>query len=221
MEHLWTPWRYGYITGEKSREQQGLPAEDRKGVPPELRAWPGDLDCVFCNLLASADWAIAQGMPADEAEQAALLVCRGEHVYVCLNRFPYNSGHILVVPYTHGGSLAALDPAAADELMLWGQRAERALGATYHPDGYNLGMNLGAAAGAGVAAHLHLHAVPRWVGDTSFLSTLGETRTLPEALSVTWQRLRAAFAALSGAHPNLQQQERQPFSSQPIKEEQR
>ena len=196
MEHLWTPWRYGYITGEKS---SGEDPDPRKGVPPELRAWPEDRDCVFCNLLLATDHAIAHGMAADEAERASLLVCRGREVFVCLNRFPYNSGHVMVVPYRHGPSLAELPTGAADELMVWAQRAERALGSTYAPDGYNIGMNLGAAAGAGVAGHLHLHAVPRWVGDTSFLSTLGETRTLPEALTVTWERLRQAFGSV--AHP--------------------
>ena len=190
MEHLWSPWRYGYITGQKEGE------DPRKGVPPELRAWPGDFGCVFCNLLASTDHAMADGMPADEAERAALLVCRGRRVYVCLNRFPYNSGHVMVVPYEHQASLAALPAETAAELMEWGQRSERALAAAYSPDGYNLGLNLGAAAGAGVAHHLHLHAVPRWMGDTNFLTTLGETRTLPEALPVTWERLRKAFADL-------------------------
>ena len=194
MEHLWTPWRYSYITGVMGPDQQDENRERRKGVPAELRAWPGDLDCVFCNLLASADFAIAHGMSVDDAERAALLVCRGERVFVCLNRFPYNSGHVMVVPYAHEPSLAGLSLETAAEVMAWGQRAERALGATYRPDGYNLGLNLGAAAGAGVAGHLHLHAVPRWVGDTSFLTTLGETRTLPEALPVTWERLRGAFA---------------------------
>ncbi len=194
MEHLWTPWRYAYITGEQPPANPGEERDHRKGVPAELRAWPGDCDCVFCNLLASTDYAIAHGTPADEAERAALLVCRGKRVFVCLNRFPYNSGHVMVVPYAHQASLAELPLETAAELMEWGQRAERALGATYRPDGYNMGLNLGAAAGAGVAGHLHLHAVPRWVGDTSFLSTLGETRTLPEALAVTWERLRHAFA---------------------------
>ncbi len=188
MEHLWSPWRYGYITG------QNADADPRKGVPPELRAWPGDLGCVFCNLHASVDFAVSQGMDVDAAERAALLVCRGERVYVCLNRFPYNSGHVMVVPYAHGASLAGLRAETATEMMAWGQRAERALGEVYRPDGYNLGLNLGAAAGAGVAGHVHLHAVPRWVGDTSFFSTLGETRTLPEDLTVTWERLRKAFA---------------------------
>ena len=193
MEHLWTPWRYAYITGQSGEGE----ADRRKGVPPELRAWPGDHDCVFCNLLASTDYAIAHGMPVDDAERAALLVCRGERVFVCLNRFPYNSGHVMAVPYAHEASLAALPAETVTELMRWAQRAEQALGATYKPDGYNMGLNLGAAAGAGVAGHLHLHAVPRWVGDTSFLSTLGETRTLPESLAVTWERLRTAFGELA------------------------
>ncbi len=203
MEHLWTPWRYSYITGSTP--------DPRKGVPAELQAWPGDRDCVFCNLLGATDYAIAHGMGRHEAEQASLLVCRGERVFVCLNRFPYNSGHVMVVPYAHGASLAGLPAETANELMAWGQLAERALGATYKPDGYNLGLNLGAAAGAGVAGHLHLHAVPRWVGDTSFLSTLGETRTLPEALAVTWKRLREAFAeARASLHPTESKEENRP-----------
>ena len=199
MEHLWTPWRYGYITGAAARSGEAgageAERETRKGVPPELSAWRGDFRCVFCNLVAATDDAIARGTPADDAERASLLVARGERVFVCLNRFPYNSGHLMVVPYDHGASLAGLPAEAAHELMSWAQRAEGALQATYAPDGFNLGLNLGAAAGAGVAGHLHFHAVPRWVGDTSFLTTLGETRTLPEALEVTWSRLREAFAA--------------------------
>ena len=201
MEHLWTPWRYSYITGQTASggagESQPETQEHRKGIPPELRAYPGDLDCVFCNLIAATDHAMAHGMPADGAERASLLVCRGRHVFVCLNRFPYNSGHIMIVPYKHGPSLASLPPDTIAELMHYAQHAERALSVTYSPDGYNMGLNLGAAAGAGVAGHLHLHAVPRWVGDTSFLTTLGETRTLPEALPVTWERLRTAFHSMS------------------------
>ncbi len=201
MEHLWTPWRYGYITGAEQAGEDGPKQETRKGVAPELSAWQGDFGCVFCNLVAATDDAAARGTPPDEAERASLLVVRGEHVFLCLNRFPYNSGHLMVVPYAHGASLAELPLETANEMMAWAQRAERALGATYTPDGFNLGLNLGAAAGAGVAGHLHLHAVPRWVGDTSFLTTLGETRTLPEALTVTWQRLRDALAADVLAHP--------------------
>ncbi len=190
MEHLWSPWRYSYITG------QTADSDPRKGVAPELRAWPGDRGCVFCNLIGATDYAIEQGMAPDRAERASLLVARGERVFLCLNRFPYNSGHVMAVPYAHTASLSDLPGETAAELISWGQRAERALGAVYRPDGYNLGLNLGAAAGAGVAEHLHLHAVPRWIGDTSFFTTLGETRTLPEALTTTWERLRAALAAI-------------------------
>ena len=170
-------------------------------MAPELSAWKGDFGCVFCNLVASTDDAVARGARPDEAERASLLVVRSERVFLCLNRFPYNSGHLMVVPYAHGASLAELPTATANEIMAWAQRAERALEATYTPDGFNMGLNLGAAAGAGVAEHLHLHAVPRWIGDTSFLTTLGETRTLPEALTVTWERLRDALAADVLAHP--------------------
>ncbi len=190
MDYLWTPWRYQYITGG---DPQARPS--RKGVPQELDAWPGELDCVFCNLIGSTDYAIEHGMPQQDAERAALIVYRAAEVFVCLNRFPYNSGHLMVLPYEHQSSLAALAPGIAHALMDHAQRAERALRRVYTPDGLNLGMNLGAAAGAGVAGHLHLHALPRWVGDTSFMTVTSETRTLPESLEVTWQRLREAFAA--------------------------
>ncbi len=192
MDYLWTPWRYQYITGTGAGE---TPA--RKGVPAELETWPGDLGCVFCNLVASTDYAIAHGMPAQDAERAALIVYRAPEVFVCLNRFPYNSGHLMVLPYAHQSSLAELPPATAHALVDHAQRAERALRQVYSPDGLNLGMNLGAAAGAGVAGHLHLHALPRWVGDTSFMTVTSETRTLPESLEQTWSRLREAFATLA------------------------
>ncbi len=194
MDYLWTPWRYQYITGTGNAPAGETPA--RKGVPPELDGWPGDLGCVFCNLIASVDHAVAEGMPTARGARAALLVYRAGTVFVCLNRFPYNSGHLMVLPYEHQSSLAALPAATAHALMDHAQRAERALRQLYAPDGLNLGMNLGAAAGAGVAGHLHLHALPRWVGDTSFMTVTSETRTLPEPLEATWERLRDAFAQL-------------------------
>ncbi|HEY0785374.1 MAG TPA: HIT domain-containing protein [Acidobacteriaceae bacterium] len=193
MDYLWTPWRYQYITAH------GESKHGRKGVPPELAAWPGDLDCVFCNLIASADYAISAGMPQQDAERAALIVYRAERVFVCLNRFPYNSGHLMVLPYSHGNSLAALAAPTAHALIEQAQRAETALRRVYTPDGLNMGINLGTAAGAGVAGHLHVHALPRWEGDTSFMTVTGETRTLPEALEVTWERLREAFLSLDSA----------------------
>ena len=187
MDHLWTPWRYAYVTDERKSA--------RKGVPEELEAWPGDNGCVFCNIVAAVDYAIAQGMPADEAERAAGVVFRGKCNFICLNRYPYNSGHIMVVPYAHLSSLAALNTETARELIDLAQQSERALQDVYHPHGFNMGLNLGQAAGAGVAEHLHLHALPRWSGDTNFMAVVAETRVLPEDLSVTWQRLREAFQA--------------------------
>jgi ATP adenylyltransferase len=189
MDLLWTPWRYRYVTSEDKTARQGVPAS--------LAQWPGDHGCVFCNLLASVDYAIVHGVPAAEAELAAGLVLRGVHCFICLNAFPYNSGHVMIIPYEHQASLAALPTVTAQELIELAQKTERALNAVYRPHGMNFGMNLGQAAGAGVAAHLHLHALPRWIGDTSFMTTIAETRTLPEELEITWQRLRAAFADLA------------------------
>jgi ATP adenylyltransferase len=189
MDHLWTPWRYAYITDTD--------VTMRKGVPLELAAWTGDLGCVFCNMIAAADYAIDQGMSVDEAECLAGIVLRAERVFICLNHYPYTSGHIMVVPYEHQASLAALDSAIAHELTDLTQRSEQALNRVYAPDGINLGLNLGRAAGAGVADHLHLHAVPRWFGDTNSMTVISETRVLPEALPTTWRRLREAFAVLA------------------------
>lgn len=184
MDYLWSPWRYSYITGE---------SELRMGVPAELSDWPDDHGCLFCNMIAAADYAIRRGTSRDDAERAAGIVIRGERVFVCLNRYPYNAGHVMVVPYEHQGSLAALSAETAHELMDMTQRAERAFNSVYNPEGINLGLNLGKAAGAGVAGHLHLHAVPRWQGDTNFMTITGETRVLPEDLAVTWKRLRDGF----------------------------
>ena len=187
MDYLWTPWRYAYVT-EMDREQ-------RQGVPEELSGWPGDSGCVFCNMIAAVDYAQAHGIGRDEAERAALIVLRTESNYVCLNRYPYTSGHLMVVPYEHQASLTALSTATLHEMMDLAQRAERVLAEVCRPGGFNFGLNLGKAAGAGIAGHLHLHALPRWVGDTNFMSVLGETRVLPEELDVTWKRMRDAFAA--------------------------
>jgi ATP adenylyltransferase len=187
MDHLWTPWRYAYVTDEQK--------DARKGVPEELSAWPGDEGCVFCNIIAAANYAITQGMAVDEAERAAGIVYRGEFNFICLNRYPYNAGHIMIVPYVHRSSLAVLDRETMHEMADLAQRCELALQKVYHPHGFNFGLNLGKAAGAGVAEHLHLHALPRWAGDTNFMTVVAESRVLPEELSVTWQRLRDAFRA--------------------------
>ena len=185
MDVLWTPWRYNYVTTAEKAV--------RPGVPASLEGWTGDLGCVFCNLIASVDHAIAQGMIEETANEAAGLVLRGASCFVCLNAFPYTSGHVMVIPYQHEASLAALPESTAHELIDLAQETERVMHALYSPHGINFGMNLGQAAGAGVAGHLHLHGLPRWVGDTNFMTTVGETRVLPESLEITWRRMRGEF----------------------------
>lgn len=185
MDHLWTPWRYTYVTGAHHARRQG--------VPEELAAWPGDTGCVFCNLIAAVEYAEAHGMTREQAEKSALIVHRGTDTYVVLNRYPYTSGHVMVLPYAHEASLAALPAEIAHELMDMSQLLENVLGNTYRPDGINLGLNLGKSAGAGVQGHLHLHILPRWTGDTNFMTVVGETRVLPEDLETTWQRVRENF----------------------------
>jgi ATP adenylyltransferase len=133
-------------------------------------------------------------MAADPRDEETLIVFRGEHNFVVLNRFPYTSGHLMVVPFRHVADLAGLTDAAANELMALTRAAERHIRWLYHPDGLNLGMNIGESAGAGVAGHIHMHVLPRWTGDANFLSTVGQTRVLPEELAVTWKRVKDAFA---------------------------
>lgn len=163
-------------------------------MPPALAAWPGEKGCVFCNMLGATEYAVEHGMDAAKADEAVFIVARGETCFAVLNAFPYNSGHVMVVPYEHESSLAALPAGTASELMLQARRVERVLRKVYHPHGLNLGMNLGEAAGAGVAEHLHLHAVPRWAGDTNYMTVLSETRVLAEMLEETFRRVRDGLA---------------------------
>ena len=186
MDHLWTPWRYAYV----SSADKAI----RPGVPSSLSAWPDDLGCVFCNLIASIDFAIANGMSVDQAEAAGGLILRAKSCFICLNAYPYTSGHVMVMPYAHLDRLALLPTETAHQLIDLSQRTERVLERVYNPHGFNFGMNIGKAGGAGVAGHLHLHALPRWAGDTNFMTSIGETRVLPQALEDTWKRLREAFA---------------------------
>ena len=188
MDRLWTPWRYSYVTHEGKQR--------RGGVPEALEAWPGDLGCVFCNIIGASQWALEQGMAADQVDRSIYLLERGTSCFLILNGFPYNSGHLMVVPYQHEASLAALPAATAQEIMRLARRAEQALRTVYTPEGLNFGLNLGEAAGAGVAGHLHLHGLPRWNGDTNFMTVVSETRVLPEMLEQSWVRLRAALGAL-------------------------
>ena len=138
-------------------------------------------DCVFCA---------AQEMQ-DGAEN--LIAYRGERAYVILNRFPYTSGHLLVNPYQHVTALEDLDPETRAEMMELVTRATQVLAEVYHTQGFNMGANLGSAAGAGIEQHVHIHIVPRWFGDTNFMTAVGQTRVLPEDLNETYARVKAAW----------------------------
>lgn len=129
---------------------------------------------------------------AGEVEES-LVVHRGERAFVLLNKFPYSSGHLLVAPLAHGGALEELSDETSLEVHRLSLQVLEALRATYRPDGFNLGWNLGRAAGAGIVDHVHLHVVPRWAGDTSFMPVLGDAKVLPEHLLATRERLRAAW----------------------------
>lgn len=133
--------------------------------------------CVFCNALAKPD----------DAEN--LIVHRAKHAFIILNKYPYTSGHLMVAPLTHQASLELLQPAERAEMMELTSQCMVALRKIYNPHGFNVGMNIGSAAGAGVPGHIHIHIVPRWNGDTNFMSTVGEVRVLPEALEDTYQRV--------------------------------
>ena len=141
-------------------------------------------DCVFCTAQQTSD--------AD-----ALIVLRGSACFVILNLFPYNNGHVMVVPNRHVATLAQLNPDELAEIGLLTQRCEVALTEAYRPHGMNVGINLGKAAGAGILEHLHIHLVPRWTGDTNFMTIIGQTRVLPQELPVTAERLRPIFQRLA------------------------
>jgi ATP adenylyltransferase len=143
-----------------------------------------DTGCVFCDAL-------------HHDEGRALILDEGPTCFVILNLYPYNAGHLMIVPRRHVGTLAALDAAELSELGVMTRRAEMALTEAYEPQGINVGMNLGRPAGAGVLDHLHMHLVPRWTGDTNFMSVVGNVRVLPEELPRTAERLRPIFHRLS------------------------
>jgi len=145
--------------------------------------------CVFCRH--------AEETRANPDNPDSLVLATGAHVYVVLNRYPYNNGHLMVVPYTHTSTLTGLDRDELLELILFTQRAEQGLREAYPLEGINAGINLGKAAGAGIEEHLHVHLVPRWHGDTNFMTVVGETRVLPEDLPSTARRLRPVFDRLS------------------------
>ncbi|MFC4337868.1 HIT family protein [Salininema proteolyticum] len=163
FERLWTPHRMAYIKGE--------------GKP----TGPGEEDgCPFCEIPKADD-------------KSGLIVARGEKMYVVLNKYPYNSGHLMVVPFRHVAEYSAIDPAEVAEMGALTQRAMEALRAVLGPHGFNIGINQGQVAGAGIAAHLHQHIVPRWGGDSNFMPVIARTKTIPEMLEDTRERLAAEW----------------------------
>jgi ATP adenylyltransferase len=141
--------------------------------------------CVFCQKLDGGD------------DQTEHILLRGQTCYVTLNKYPYNNGHLLVVPYVHVPSLEDLPAETLTEMMLQVNKGIAALRLAMRPQGFNIGANLGKVAGAGIEAHVHLHVVPRWSADTNFMSVVGETRTIPETLDQTFAGLRKALATLA------------------------
>lgn len=165
MDHLWSPWRYQYVS--------------TAGVVPLGKDY-----CLFCRVAAA---------PNEDAVN--LVVLRAERSFVLLNRYPYSTGHLMIAPYAHAATLEETESATLEEMMRLAQRCETALRQVYHPDGLNFGFNIGQAAGAGIAGHIHMHGLPRWSGDTSFITTVGETRVLPEDLETTRVKLTAALGS--------------------------
>jgi ATP adenylyltransferase len=172
MDHLWSPWRLEYVVGAKPKT-----------------------GCVFCTAARPLD----HQSPTRDQQSAAdpLVLFQGSTCYVILNLYPYNNGHLMVVPYKHVDTLTGLDTTELHELADLTQRSEAALREAYRLEGINMGVNLGKVAGAGVVEHIHVHLVPRWLGDTNFMPVIGQTRVLPEELGATAARLRPIFERLA------------------------
>lgn len=164
MDVLWSPWRYAYIKSDK----------DKTSVESS--------GCVFCDLLNN---------PASDEEK--FILHRAGFNFVILNIYPYISGHLMIVPFEHIADLDSSSKECSDELMDLTKKCQSILREVYQPQGINLGMNLGKAAGAGVAEHFHMHILPRWVGDANFMTAIGETRTIPESLKTTYDKLIGKF----------------------------
>jgi diadenosine tetraphosphate (Ap4A) HIT family hydrolase len=166
LESLWAGWRMQYVASA--------------GEPGS-----GGDNCVFCRILACG-----------EPDRDTLVLWRGERTVAILNAYPYTSGHLMILPVRHLSEIEDLEADEAGELWAAAADGVRALKAAYRPEGINLGANLGRAAGAGLPSHFHLHLVPRWEGDTNFMTAVAGTRVLPEALPASWERLRGAWPTL-------------------------
>ena len=163
LEHIFAPWRMQYILSNSDDN-------DTKGT-----------GCIFCDF------------PKEDNDEKRLIIHRGELCFVIMNAFPYNPGHLMVVPYRHTAELGSLSAAELAEMMSLCQTSHRVLTNLMNPQGFNIGMNIGKVAGAGIDQHLHMHIVPRWHRDTNFMPVLGDVRVVSEALSSTWKRLKEAW----------------------------
>ncbi len=172
MDVLWSPWRYRYIAGLE--RQDGVAATS----------------CPFCQI------------PAEARDPENFVLYRGRRNFVILNIHPYINGHLMIVPYAHVATLSALSVEAGHEMFDLTRRLTEILTQEYRAMGCNVGMNLGQAAGAGIADHLHMHIMPRWFGDVNFITTIAETRVLPEDLATTYARLRPHFDQLPASDPS-------------------
>ena len=164
MEHMWSPWRSAHVERATSKE----PRDEQTTLFSELAA--------------------------EDRDEENLILWRGDHVFVIMNQYPYNNGHLMIVPFR---PVAAYEKLTTDEQHALAHAIDRCihwLRSALNPDGFNVGMNLGAAAGAGLPDHLHMHVVPRWKGDTNFMPTIGQTKVIPEALQATYRKLSSAIA---------------------------
>ncbi len=186
LERLWAGWRSEYVSGAGTTGGDGASPQ-----PADLPGEEGDAPaCVFCRIVAAGGPSSGTGV-----------LWMGRTTLVVLNAYPYASGHLMALPLRHVGVLGDLTDEESAELWHGLRLGVAALEAAYRPEGINLGANLGQAAGAGIPRHLHLHAVPRWMGDTNFMTTVADTRVLPETLASSWERLADAWPAGPGAPP--------------------
>lgn len=178
-ERLWAPWRLEYVTGS-------VPSEPEPQPTPTNWQDGADRDCFFCR-------AAAVYSDASSADRNLLVAGRGLHTLVMLNRYPYNNGHLMVAPLRHVGDFEQLSDDEHLESMAWLARLMRAFDKLMRPDGYNVGLNLGRVAGAGLPGHLHWHLVPRWSGDSNFMSVTANTRVIPQSLDALWELLNRSL----------------------------
>lgn len=167
LQHLWAGWRSEYVAAASKADRTGTGNEG---------------GCVFCRILATGEPSVDNG-----------IVFRDEVSCAVLNAYPYATGHLLVMPVRHAGDLSELSDAESTSLWRTATKAVEVLVRAYDPDGSNLGANLGRAAGAGIPEHLHLHVLPRWSGDTNFMTTVAEVRVMPESLDATWKKVHSAW----------------------------